>query len=109
MRLLNIQAPSVKLSLVNLVQRKVKKEGRAMQTVNIHEAKTQLSRLIDLAVKGEPFIIAKAGKPLVKVERLNVPEKQTRRLGFMAGQMKVPDDFNTMGQEEIERLFYGEE
>jgi prevent-host-death family protein len=37
-----------------------------MQTVNIHEAKTNLSRLIDKAVKGEPFIIAKAGKPLVK-------------------------------------------
>lgn len=40
-----------------------------MQTVNIHEAKTQLSRLIDQAVKGESFIIAKVGKPLVKVTR----------------------------------------
>lgn len=80
-----------------------------MQTVNIHEAKTQLSRLIDLAVKGEPFIIAKAGKPLVKVERLEVPEKKKRKLGFMAGKMQVPDDFDTINQEEIERLFHGEE
>ena len=80
-----------------------------MQTVNMHEAKTQLSRLVDLAVKGEPFIIAKAGKPLVKVIRLDEPEKKTRRLGFMAGQMKVPDDFDTMGQEEIEKMFYGKD
>ncbi|MBP9726256.1 MAG: type II toxin-antitoxin system prevent-host-death family antitoxin [Gammaproteobacteria bacterium] len=80
-----------------------------MQTVNIHEAKTQLSRLIDLAVKGEPFIIAKAGKPLVKVERLEAPEKKKRKLGFMAGQMQVPDDFDTISQGEIERLFHGEE
>lgn len=83
--------------------------GLTMQTVNIHEAKTQLSRLIDLAVKGEPFIIAKAGKPLVKVERLDFPEKKKRRFGFMAGQMKVPDDFDTMCQEEIEKTFYGED
>jgi prevent-host-death family protein len=44
-----------------------------MQTVNIHEAKTHLSRLIEQAVKGEAFIIAKAGKPLVKVTRLDAP------------------------------------
>ena len=45
-----------------------------MRTVNIHEAKTHLSRLLDEAVKGEPFIIAKAGKPLVKVTRIDEPE-----------------------------------
>lgn len=77
-----------------------------MRTVNIHEAKTQLSRLVDLAAKGEAFIIAKAGKPLVKVSALSAPaEGQTRRLGFMAGQIKTPDDFDRMGEEEIERLF----
>jgi prevent-host-death family protein len=81
-----------------------------MQTVNIHEAKTQLSRLIDQAVKGEPFIIAKAGKPLVKVTRLDAPsEGQIRRLGFMEGQIAVPDDFNSMGSKEIEQLFGGDE
>jgi prevent-host-death family protein len=81
-----------------------------MQTVNIHEAKTQLSRLIDQAVKGDSFIIAKAGKPLVKVTRLDAPSSgQTRRLGFMEGQIAVPNDFDNMGSKEIEQLFGGDE
>lgn len=81
-----------------------------MQTINIHEAKTQLSRLIEQAVKGDSFIIAKAGKPLVKVTRLDAPlSGQVRRLGFMAGQITVPDDFDRMGSKEIELLFSGEE
>ncbi len=75
-----------------------------MVTVNIHEAKTQLSKLVDRAAKGEPFIIAKAGKPLVKVVALDAPAAP-RRLGFMEGQFNVPDDFDRMGQEEIEKLF----
>ena len=80
-----------------------------MQTINIHEAKTQLSRLVEQAAQGEPFVIAKAGKPLVKVMALNAPEAgQRRRLGFMAGQIAVPDDFDRMGGAEIERLFGGE-
>ena len=80
-----------------------------MQTINIHEAKTQLSRLIEQAVKGESFIIAKAGKPLVKVTRLDAPSVgQVRRLGFMAGQITVPDDFDRMGSGEIELLFGSE-
>ncbi|MDO9048727.1 MAG: type II toxin-antitoxin system prevent-host-death family antitoxin [Methylobacter sp.] len=77
-----------------------------MQTVNIHEAKTQLSRLIDQAVKGDSFIIANAGKPLVKVTRLDAPSAgQIRRLGFMEGQITIPDDFDSMGGREIELLF----
>ncbi|MDD5365794.1 MAG: type II toxin-antitoxin system prevent-host-death family antitoxin [Gallionellaceae bacterium] len=79
-----------------------------MQTVNIHEAKTHLSRLVDQAAKGEPFVIAKAGKPLVKVIALNAPEAgQQKRLGFMVGQLSVPDDFDRMGDEEVEQLFGG--
>ena len=79
-----------------------------MQTVNIHEAKTHLSRLIEQAAKGESFIIAQAGKPLVKVMPLNAPEAgQLKRLGFMAGQIIVPDDFDQMGSAEIEQLFGG--
>ena len=79
-----------------------------MNTFNIHEAKTHLSRLIDAAVRGEPFIIAKAGNPLVRVMRLDAPEgQQQRRLGFMKGQILVPDDFDHMGSEEIEALFGG--
>jgi prevent-host-death family protein len=81
---------------------------KTIQTVNIHEAKTQLSKLVDQAAKGEPFIIAKAGKPLVKVSALDAPIfSQMRRLGFMAGQIAVPDDFNTLGNSEIEQLFHG--
>ena len=77
-----------------------------IETVNIHEAKTQLSRLVDHAAKGEPFIIAKAGKPMVKVTALDTPlAGQVRRLGFMAGQISVPDDFDQMGSSEIEQLF----
>ncbi|WP_354683099.1 type II toxin-antitoxin system prevent-host-death family antitoxin [Cupriavidus necator] len=80
-----------------------------MQTVNIHEAKTNLSRLVEQAANGEPFVIAKAGKPLVKVVALNAPEaSQVKRLGFMAGQGQVPDDFDRMGQAEIEAMFGGE-
>lgn len=80
-----------------------------MLTINIHEAKTHLSRLIDQAVKGEPFIIAKAGTPLVKVMSLASPEpSQIRRLGFMAGQITVPDDFDQMGADEIESMFGGD-
>lgn len=83
---------------------------KSMDTVNIHEAKTQLSRLVDEAVKGKPFIIAKSGKPLVKVTRLDAPTgKQIRRLGFLAGQFSVPDDFDSMGDQEIERMFGGAE
>jgi len=80
-----------------------------MHTVNIHEAKTHLSRLIEQAIKGEPFVIAKAGKPLVKVMALNAPETaQVKRLGFMTGQIVIPDDFDQMGSTEIEQLFGGD-
>ena len=75
-----------------------------MITVNIHEAKTHLSRLIDQAVKGEWFVIAKAGKPLVKVVALDAPA-EPQRLGFLAGEIAVPDDFDRMGETEIAALF----
>ena len=80
-----------------------------MRTVNIHEAKTHLSRLVARAAQGEPFIIAKAGKPLVKVVPLDAPSSgKVKRLGFMEGQIKVPDDFDTMFADEIEEMFYGD-
>ena len=79
-----------------------------MLIINIHEAKTHLSRLIEQAAKGEPFIIAKAGRPLVKVMALNAPEAgQAKRLGFMVRQIAVPDDFDSMGSAEIAALFGG--
>jgi len=80
-----------------------------MRTVNIHEAKTHLSRLVEQAAKGEPFVIAKAGKPLVKVVPLDEPPKKpVQRIGFMKGQYSIPDDFDTMFQDEIIRMFEGD-
>jgi prevent-host-death family protein len=74
--------------------------------INIHEAKTHLSRLVEEAAKGEPFVIAKAGKPLVKVMALESPAgEQVQRLGFLAGRIAVPDDFDRMGSGGIEQLF----
>ncbi len=79
-------------------------EVHALQTVNIHEAKTNLSRLIDTAVTmGDSFIIAKSGKPLVRVSPLEHADADSkgRRLGFLKGQLVVPDDFDVMHQDEI--------
>ena len=75
-----------------------------MVTVNIHEAKTQLSKLVDRAAKGEAFVIAKAGKPMVKVAALDAPAAP-QRLGFLAGEIAVPKDFDQMGEAEIDALF----
>jgi prevent-host-death family protein len=80
-----------------------------MKMVNIHEAKTHLSRLIEEAVHGEGFIIAKAGKPMVRVTAIEVPPAPVRRLGSMRGQFTVPDDFITMYADEIQAMFEGEE
>ncbi len=81
-----------------------------MRTYNIHEAKTHLSRLIRAAAVGEPFIIARAGKPLVKVVAVSAPGPEDRsRTGFLAGRISVPDDFDRMGANEIGRMFEGSE
>ena len=73
---------------------------KSTRSVNIHEAKTQLSKLVDRAVKGEAFVIAKAGRPMVKVAAVDAPAAP-RRLGFLAGEIIVPDDFDRMGEAEI--------
>ena len=81
-----------------------------MRTVNMHEAKTHLSRLVKAAADGEPFVIARAGKPMVKVVALDAPEAgATRRIGFLAGRFSVPKDFDRMGSTEIEARFEGVE
>jgi len=76
-----------------------------LKIINIHEAKTHLSRLIENAAKGEPFVIAKSGKPMVKVTAVEAFGHRPRRTGFLKGQIKVPDDFDEMGSQEIEELF----
>lgn len=76
-----------------------------MTTVNIHEAKTHLSRLLASVARGEEFVIAKAGKPVARVIPYDGDVRKVRRVGFMTGQAKLPDDFDTFGAEEIERMF----
>ncbi|MDL0430136.1 type II toxin-antitoxin system prevent-host-death family antitoxin [Marinobacter sp. TBZ242] len=79
-----------------------------MESVNMHEAKTRLSQLVARAAKGEAFIIAKAGKPVARVTAIDSPEEsQQKRIGFMAGEFTVPDDFDRMGQDEIIEMFGG--
>ena len=77
-----------------------------MELVNIHVAKTQLSALVERAAAGEPFIIAKSGRPMVTVNpyQMSAP---LPRIGFMKGQILVPDGFDRMGEDEIMEMFEG--
>lgn len=76
-----------------------------MKTVNMHDAKSNLSKLVESACSGQPFVIARAGTPLVKVTALEATAP--RRTGFLAGQGEIPEDFDTMGAEEIRKMFEG--
>jgi antitoxin (DNA-binding transcriptional repressor) of toxin-antitoxin stability system len=81
-----------------------------MRQVNMHEAKTHLSRLVEEAAAGEGFVICKAGRPMVSVTALDHTSNaapQRRRLGLLEGQCEVPDDFDQMGVEAIADLFEG--
>lgn len=79
-----------------------------METVNIHQAKTHLSRLLDRVARGGAFVIARAGKPIARVVPLGAPPAdKIKRIGFMTGQMRVPADFDRMGDEAIEAMFDG--
>ena len=84
-----------------------------MRTINIHEAKTHLSRLVDEAVEGDSFVIAKRGKGLVQVTRIDAPKVPAkRRLGFMRGMYTIPDNFEEIDREldkEVEKLMFGED
>jgi len=74
-----------------------------LEVVNIHDAKTHLSKLVDKASKGQPFIIARAGKPLVKV--IAVAEGPTRRRGMLKDVYTVPDDIDTPFADDIDAMF----
>lgn len=77
-----------------------------MESVNMHEAKTRLSQLVAQAARGEGFIITKAGKPVVRVTAIDSPGRgQPKRIGFMAGEFTVPDNFDRIGQEKIAKRF----
>ncbi len=77
-----------------------------MRTVNIHAAKTQLSRLVEAAAKGEEIIIAKSGKPCARLCPLAAPPNK-RRLGALAGKLRVPEDFDAPLPEEVLAEFEG--
>jgi prevent-host-death family protein len=79
-------------------------------TINMHEAKTQLSRLVERAVAGEEVIIGKAGKPLVKLVPVEQPVVDTsKRFDFMKGQIKIPENFDRWMEDEIAEMFYGKD
>ncbi len=82
-----------------------------MRTINIHAAKTHLSRLVEEVAAGEPFVIAKAGKPMAQVIPISAPKnKLKKRIGFMKGMYTLPDNFEEIDKrldKEIEKLFYG--
>lgn len=78
-----------------------------MTIVNIHEAKTHLSQLLDRAVAGEPITIAKAGRPIAELVPVESVPAEQRRLGFLRGRVTVPDDFDQLGSEQIETDFAG--
>jgi len=86
-----------------------------METLNIHAAKTHFSGLVERAEKGETIIIARAGKPVARLTPLEPDSANDRiamakrRIGFLKDQMSIPDDFNEMGREEIERMFDGDD
>ena len=76
-----------------------------MEQYNIHKAKTHLSALVEKAARGEAFVIAKAGKPMVKVIPCGHDGTVQKRIGFLRGQISIPADFDRMGQEEISAAF----
>ncbi len=76
-----------------------------MSAINIHEAKTHLSRLVDQAAAGDEIVIAKAGKPLARLVPLTQGSK--RKLGIMAGKISVPADFDAPLPDETLAAFEG--
>lgn len=77
-----------------------------MQTINIHEAKTHLSRLLELVAEGEEIIIAKAGKPVARLVSLEAAPKK-RQLGLLKGKLNVPDDFDAPLTDDEMAIFEG--
>lgn len=77
-----------------------------MKQINIHQAKTELSKLVECAEAGEQIIIARAGKPAAKLVPLSTPGGR-RRLGILDGKFKIPDDFNAPLPEAVVRSFEG--
>ena len=79
----------------------------AVQTVNIYEAKTQLSKLVDLAAGGTDVVIARNGKPVARLTALEQPKKKPLVYGLLEGKGWIADDFDATLPEEIQKYFEG--
>jgi prevent-host-death family protein len=79
-----------------------------MKQLNVYEAKTQLSALLDKVSKGESFVIAKSGKPVARLCPIEPPKRRKSRIGFMKGKIKLARDFDDPLPDEVLRLFEGE-
>lgn len=77
-----------------------------MKTVNIYEAKTQLSRLVDAAAAGEDIVVSRNGKPLARITRLVAPRREVR-FGVLKGRLRVPADFDAPLPEAVLAAFDG--
>ncbi len=78
-----------------------------MKTVNVHEAKTHFSRLLDRAQEGQEFVIAKAGRPVARLGPLP-RQGRKRRLGLLDGKFRIPKDFNRSLPDEVVAAFEGQ-
>lgn len=76
-----------------------------MPTVNIHEAKTHLSRFVDQAAAGEEILIARAGKPIARLVALETDSDKPRVLGQGKGRFSLPENFSQLHQDAIQRMF----
>jgi prevent-host-death family protein len=75
--------------------------------VNVHEAKTNLSKLLQAVERGEKVVIAKNGKPVAELNSVEPPVQTTRALGALKNKVVLPENFDTYMQDEIEEMFYG--
>ena len=78
-----------------------------MQTVNIHEAKTHLSRFVDQAAAGEEIVIARAGRPVARLVALAPAKLQPRPLGLGKDRFTLPKNFDSLHASEIQQMFEG--
>ena len=79
-----------------------------MRTINIHQAKTHFSKLVDAVMEGESIVIAKAGKPVAKIVPIEA-KKPKRQFGLLKGKIKIADDFDAPLPEDILNAFEGKE
>jgi prevent-host-death family protein len=79
-----------------------------METINIHQAKTHLSSLLERVSRGEEIMIAKAGKPIARLMPLSQHAPPAmKRIGFMKGQFTIPDDFDKLASDDIALMYEG--